>query len=329
MRAPIATLPGDGKAQPRPKVAGFAAGMVIGKDEPERLRSPPANGIEECRASKHVTCLGGQHGYFATILAGRSTDYIADQRRDCCSAILIPLHHQGARRNAGADRHGRSADRGLCRNRAGRGGGRKIRRRGDQQEGRHSGQARRTPDRGLRQRCRHRRAEDAQADRTRSGELHHRRREFRHRDRDGAGHQREEGAPYRLRRSYRSDHRRQLLVERVPGLQFHRHGRQCHRHHADGEVRQEMVLPDAGLRVWTLGPGRLRETAEGRGRHFRRVARAPRHAGLFGLFDPGKGLRPAGADQRHGRRRPGLEPQAIRPVRPGQANGGRRHPVRA
>ena len=53
------------------------------------------------------------------------------------------------------------------------------------------------------------------------------------------------------------------------------------------------------------------------------------HAGLFGLPDPGEGLWPAGAHQRHGRRRPGLEPQAIRPVRPGQADGGRRHPVRA
>ena len=51
--------------------------------------------------------------------------------------------------------------------------------------------------------------------------------------------------------------------------------------------------------------------------------------GLFGLSDPGQGLRPAGADQRHGRRRPGLEPEAVRPVRSRQADGGRRHPVRA
>ena len=42
-----------------------------------------------------------------------------------------------------------------------------------------------------------------------------------------------------------------------------------------------------------------------------------------------KAVRSAGADQRHGRRRPGLEPQAVRPVRPRQADGGRRRPVRA
>ena len=197
------------------------------------------------------------HGYLATILAGRPADHFKDRRRTCCSAILVALHHQGQRRNAGADRHGRSADGGLCRNRSGRGGGSKIRRRGDQQEGRHSGPAGRTADRRLRQRCRHRRAEDAQADRARSGKLHHRRREFRHRDRDRAGHQRKEGAPYRLRGSHRSDHRHELFMERVPGLQFHRHGRQCHRIDPDGEVRQEMVLPDAGLCVWTFGPGRL------------------------------------------------------------------------
>ncbi len=125
------------------------------------------------------------------------------------------------------------------------------------------------------QRCRHRRAEDAQADRARPGELHHRRREFRHRDRDGAGHQRKEDAPYRLGRPHRSDHRRELLVERVPGLQLHHHGRQRHRLHADGEIRQEMVLPDAGLRLWPLGAGRLRKAAEGRGRHLRRRRSCP------------------------------------------------------
>ncbi len=206
-------------------------------------------------------------GYFATILAGRSADDFKVERRDCCGAILFPLHHQGPRRNAGADRNGRSADRGLCRDRAGRGGGRQIRRRRNQQEGRHSGPAGRTPDRRLGQRRRHRRAEDAQADRARSGELHHRRRQFRHCDGDGAGHQREEGAAHRLGRSHRRITGDELLVERVPGLQLHRHGRQRHRLHADGEVRQEMVLPDAGLRLWPLGAGRLRKAAEGRGRH--------------------------------------------------------------
>ena len=47
--------------------------------------------------------------------------------------------------------------------------GAKVRRRGNQQEGRHSGPARRTAGRRFRQRCRHRRAEDPQADRSRSG----------------------------------------------------------------------------------------------------------------------------------------------------------------
>ena len=107
-------------------------------------------------------------------------------------------------------------------------------------------------------------------------ELHHRRRQFRHRDRDGAGHQRKEGAPYRLRRPHRPDHRHELLVERLPGLQLHHHGRQRHRQHADGEVRQEMVLPDAGLCLWALGAGRLRKATEGRRRH------------LFGLAGPAR-----------------------------------------
>ena len=59
------------------------------------------------------------------------------------------------------------------------------------------------------------------------------------------------------------------------------------------------------------------------------LARAAGHAGLLGLSDPGEGLRPAGPHQRHGRRRPGFEPQAIRAVWSRQADGGRRHPVRA
>jgi hypothetical protein len=40
-------------------------------------------------------CLGGQHGYLATILAGRSADRFKNNRRDCCGAIFFPLHHQG------------------------------------------------------------------------------------------------------------------------------------------------------------------------------------------------------------------------------------------
>ena len=53
------------------------------------------------------------------------------------------------------------------------------------------------------------------------------------------------------------DHRRELLVERIPDLQLHHHGRQRHRLYADGEVRQEVVFPDAGLRLWPLGAGGL------------------------------------------------------------------------
>ena len=66
------------------------------------------------------------------------------------------------------------------------------------------------------------------------------------------------------------DHRRQLFVERVPRLQLHHHGRQRHRLDADGEVRQEMVLPHPGLCLWPFGAGRLRKAPEGRRRHFRR-----------------------------------------------------------
>ena len=59
------------------------------------------------------------------------------------------------------------------------------------------------------------------------------------------------------------------------------------------------------------------------------VARSHRYAGLFGVSDPGKSLRPPGAHQRHGRWRPGLKPEAVRSIRSGQADGGRRHLVRA
>ena len=47
-------------------------------------------------------------------------------------------------------------------------------------------------------------------------------------------------------------------------------------HHADRKIRQKMVLPDAGLCVWTLGAGRLRKGPESRGWHFRRLPRTPR-----------------------------------------------------
>ena len=99
----------------RPKVAGFSMGSSLAKTI-RKGYAPASNGIEECRAQDTSPCLGGQHGYRATILAGRSTVYLADKRRACCSAILIPVYHQGERRNAGTDWNGRSADRGLCRN---------------------------------------------------------------------------------------------------------------------------------------------------------------------------------------------------------------------
>ena len=147
----------------------------------------------------------------ARILVGKSSYNSENQRRNCCGAIYFPLHHQGPRRDAGQDRDCRSAHRRLCRDRPERSGGRQIRRRGDQQEGRHHGPAEielLVEDFG--QRRRHRRAENPQADRTRWRQLHHRRRQFRHRDRDGAGHQRKEGAAHRRRRPHRSDHRLQL-----------------------------------------------------------------------------------------------------------------------
>ena len=113
------------------------------------------------------------------------------------------------------DRHGRSADRRLCRPRADEVEGAKYAVDDDQQEGRHSRPPGRASGRGLRQRRRHRRAEDPQADRARQGRLHHRRRQLRHRLRDGAGHQREEGAAHRPRRPHRRDHRQGLQVERL------------------------------------------------------------------------------------------------------------------
>src|SRR5665811_72019 len=47
------------------------------------------------------------------------------------------------------------------------------------------------------------------------------------------------------------------------------------------EKFEEMVLPDPGLRLWSFGAGRLRKTAESRGRHFRRLPRSLGNAGLF------------------------------------------------
>ena len=178
------------------------------------------------------------------------------------------------------------------------------------------------------ERRRHRRAENAQADRTRSGELHYRRRQFRHRHRDGPGHQREKDPAPRFWRPHRSDHRVELFVECLPRLQLDHDGRRCHRRHADREARQEMVLSDAGLRLWALGAGELREAPQGRRRHFFRLSHTDRHARFLVVSDPGQGLRPASGHQRHGRRRSGQQPQAVRSVRLGQANGYRRHVVR-
>ena len=75
-------------------------------------------------------------------------------------AACIALHHQGARRPADQDRHGRSADRQPVGPGADRGRGRQIRGRRTQQEEWHPGAPGRAAGGGLRQRRRHRRAED-------------------------------------------------------------------------------------------------------------------------------------------------------------------------
>ena len=136
------------------------------------------------------------------------------------------VHRHRARRGAGQDRHGQSADRRVVGTGAKRGRRRQICRGRDQQEGRHFGPPGPAPGRGFGQRRRHRRAEDAQADRPRSGLRHPRRRQFRHRLRHVAGDVREESVPHRARRPHRSDHRHQLQMERVPRLQHHVDGRQ-------------------------------------------------------------------------------------------------------
>ena len=55
------------------------------------------------------------------------------------------------------------------------------------------------------------------------------------------------------------------------------------------------------------------------GRRVRGRSRAARHRRLLRLPHQGEGLRAQGAHQRHGRRRPGQQPEAVRPVRSAQA----------
>ena len=147
------------------------------------------------------------------------------------------------------DRHGRSAHRRLRRAGRQRGDGRQARRRADQRQGRHSRAPGRTAGRRFRQRCRHRRAKGAQADRARSGQLHDRRRQFGHRGRDRAGHQREEDPAHRFRRPHRRDHRQGLQMERLPRLQHDADGGQFGVERAVQQVRQEMALHHARLRL--------------------------------------------------------------------------------
>ena len=195
--------------------------------------------------------------------------YIAQSRR-CARrqpGRRRAVHRLRARRGVGQDRHGQPADRRAVGAGAKRGRRRQICRGRDQQEGRHFGPPSRAPGRRFGQRRRHRRAEDAQIDRSRPGLRHPRRCEFRHRLCHVAGDIREESVPHRARRSHRPDHRHQLQMERVPGLQHHDHGRVRGDAGAGEEIRQEVVLHHAGLRLRPLLAGRLRQGADQARRH--------------------------------------------------------------
>ncbi len=193
---------------------------------------------------------------------GRRTVLKAGIALGASQVIGAPYRAQGARRRAGQDRHGQSADRRAVGAGAKRGRRRQIRRRRNQQEGRHSRPPGPAPGRGFGQRRRHRRAEDAQADRSRSGRRDPRRRQFRHRLRDVAGDHREESLPYRAGRPYRPDHRHQLQMERVPRLQHHVDGRQRGHARTGQEVRQEVVLHHARLRLRPHAAGCVRQGAD-------------------------------------------------------------------
>src|ERR1700677_307113 len=78
------------------KVAGFIRGNDWQRQS-GKVTLPPNNGIERMPAITLGTCLGGQHGHLATILADRSANCAQIRRHPCCAAVLIPLHHPGQR----------------------------------------------------------------------------------------------------------------------------------------------------------------------------------------------------------------------------------------
>ena len=92
-------------------------------------------------------------------------------------------------------------------------------------------------------------------------QLHYRRRQFRHRPGHGAGHRRKEGAARRLRRPHRRHHRQGLQVERLSRLQHDAHGSQLGFRPSVHQVRQEVALHHAGLRLRShLAAGGTRPT---------------------------------------------------------------------
>ena len=200
------------------------------------------------------------------------------------ATIAAPLPAARPRRNADQIRNGRAVDRRLREARRGRSRRRAARARRGQPGRRHSRPRGRASGRGFRQRRRHRRRQNQGADRSRPSRLHPRQRQLRGRAGHGAGHEREAQASHRHRRTHRRNHRIAMPLERVSHLQVGDHGSQRDRRHADREIRQEMVLPHAGLRLRLRAASGVRTKTSPAWRRMGRRSYSARHRRLFALL---------------------------------------------
>ena len=204
------------------------------------------------RSTSHKTCLQGGTNDQAPRFRHHQSPH-AHQGR--CARRSHPsrrsLHHFRARGCADQDRRRQSADRHLRLFRQERAHRLRARGRSAQRQERHPRAQDRAPLRRFHQRRRRRGgAEGAQADRARQCRLSGRQRELGARPGHGPSLQREGRAARRPRRTHRRHHRRQLQMERVPGLQHHAHGSERGVQPAVQDLRQEMALHHARLCVW-------------------------------------------------------------------------------
>ena len=193
-------------------------------------------------------------------------DYIVPDRRTLMKAAAGSAHCKSHRRSSfrrapptHQDRPRQSADRHLCRARQERADRLPARDRADQRQRRHPRPQGRTAGRGLDQRRRrHRRAEGAQADRARQGRFLLGNVNSALAARDGAGQRTRRRCCTSSRRPHRRGHRHELPLERLPRLQHDAMEANAVAEPAHQEVRQEVVLHHARLRLRPHAAGRPR-----------------------------------------------------------------------